>query len=303
MNQESLSLNVLNMKLQSPIIVASGPTSDSLSKIRKWYEAGAGAIITKTICSEKQISKETKGNRKILQIPPVGDLNASTYSKKSICEWQNIIKEMVDEGANIIPNIFERNNEKLASTARAIGQTGCKAIELGISCPNDDNKAQVGKQLIKEYINTVKKEVGNKIKIIVKLSADQDYLNNIKTAIDAGADAISISDTLKGLKVDIENKKIFANGPAGYSGPGIKPIVLHSIYQIRKAGINCPILGIGGIQNAEDVIEYMYLGVDAVQICTTLMYGKEKRLKEINQELTNWTKEENVPLSQIEHLV
>ena len=300
---ESLKINFLGYDMNSPVVIASGPISDSLSRIRKWHEAGAGAIITKTICSEKPHSDEKKGKRKIIQLQSVGALNASTYSKKSISEWLEIIKELMPEGVNIIPNIYERTNEKLLDTVVQIAETGCKAIELGISCPNDDDKKEVNNKLIKDYINIVKKEVGNQIKVIIKLTAGDDVLNNVRTAVDAGVDAISLSDTLKAVKVDLHSKCLCFNGPAGYSGAGIKPIVLYHIYRIRKAGIKCLILGIGGISNAEDILEYMHLGVSATQICTSLMYNKEDHLRKINKDLYNWCNENNTTLSKIVPLV
>lgn len=289
--------------IQSPIIIASGPISDSLTRIQKWNEAGAGAIITKTICSEKPVSDAKKGKRKIIQLPGVGALNASTYSKKSISEWQEIISELLSGGAYIIPNVYERTNYKLADTVTKIAETGCKAIELGISCPNDDDKRDVNNKLIKEYISIVKQEVGNKVKVIIKLTAGDDILSNVRTAVDAGVDAISISDTLKAIKIDIQNKKIVFNGPAGYSGAGIKPIVLYHIYQIRKAGIKCPILGIGGVSSADDILEYMHLGVNSVQICTSLMYNKEEHLMKINDDLYNWCKGNNTTLADIKSII
>ena len=299
----SLKINFLGYEINSPVVIASGPVSDSLTRIRKWHEAGAGAIITKTICSEKPHSDEKKGKRKIIQLPGIGAINASTYSKKTIAEWQDIIRELMSEGANIIPNIYERTNDKLADTVVKIAETGCKAIELGISCPNDDDKREVNNSLIKEYIKVVKKEVGEKVKIIIKLTAGDDILSNVRTAVDAGVDAISLSDTLKAIKVDIHHKCLFFNGPAGYSGAGIKPIVLYNIYQVRKAGIKCPIIGIGGISNADDILEYLHLGVSATQICTSLMYNKEDHLKKINRDLYNWCKGNNTTLSKIVPLV
>jgi dihydroorotate dehydrogenase len=163
---------------------------------------------------------------------------------------------------------------------------GSPALELGLSCPNDPTQQGVDLRFISQYTAAVRKVVD--VAFSVKLPAAGDVVNNVKAALNEGADAISLSDALPSILVDVERRSIAFGGPVAYSGPAIKPIVLHSIYEIRQAGIKVPIIGIGGVSGVTDVLEYLQLGADAVQVYTVLMTRGVEFIKELVDDLYCW---------------
>lgn len=144
------------------------------------------------------------------------------------------------------------------------------AVELNISCPNVKSGGMAfgtDPKIAAELVREVKK-VGRK-PLIVKLSPNVSDIASIAVAVEqAGADAISLINTLLGMRFDVRTAKpILAAGAGGYSGKGVYPIALRMVYQVKKA-VGVPIIGMGGITDAYDVIEMMYAGASAVMIGT-----------------------------------
>lgn len=285
-----LQCELLNFKFNSPIMVGSGPLTDSLGRIKKYFRFGAGAVIGKTIYLGDEVELVEK-----VHTTNVGLFNSTTYSKKTVEQWIGIITELSKLGLPMIPSLHAQTPQLMGSLIEMLNPYLAKMVELGISCPNDGSQQKGSAQLIYDYTSQAKR--ATKAPIIVKLGVAGDYLDCISAAIDAGASAISISDTLPAIAFDVHERKYIFNGPAGLSGPAIKPIVLHAIYQIRKAGITCPIIGIGGIQSADDVLEYLHVGANAVQIYTSLMYQSPDLITKINQDLISWCVKHNEKIS------
>ena len=144
------------------------------------------------------------------------------------------------------------------------------AVELNISCPNVKSGGMAfgtDPKIAAELVREVKKAAGKPL--IVKLSPNVSDIASIAVAVEqAGADAISLINTLLGMRFDVKTAKpILAAGAGGYSGKGVYPIALRMVYQVKKA-VGVPIIGMGGITDAYDVIEMMYAGASAVMIGT-----------------------------------
>ncbi len=112
--------------------------------------------------------------------------------------------------------------------------------------------------------------------------------------MEGGADAITLSDTISGIAFDTANGEALLNGVCGYSGPGIKPMVLAAIYNLRKRGVTIPILGSGGVQDGNDVHEYLMAGANTVQVYTALHRHMYKTLQRIVHEYTQAITSEKV---------
>lgn len=290
-----VSVSVLDMDLQNPIIVAAGPLTDSLEGIKNCFKAGSGAVVTKTMFFSKP-RKDISG-RNFIKILETGCFNTATYSARPLSQWIEDLEELNSIGLPVIPSIYADSPENLAHLAKKIAASGSKAIELGISCPNDCNR-YVPAANITEYTKALRKAVD--LPISVKLSSQHDIIRSAKAALESGADAISISDALPAVKINIERHNIEFDGPVGYSGSGIKPIVLYSIYILRKSGITCPIIGIGGITNASDVLEFIQLGACAVQACTVFLESGIQVLGGIVRELILWCKKNKTNIRDME---
>lgn len=281
LNSALLEVDLLNIKMPSPVFAGSGPLTDDCERIKKFLQLGAGAVVGKTIYRGEKVDILER-----IHVNEVGLFNSTTYSTKNTTEWLEIVKKLQQNNLKLILSIHAQTPKLLGELASEIDKVGCLALELGIACPNDGSQQGINAKLIAEYVKEVKKVTS--LPVIVKLAAVGDYLNQVFAALDAGMDILSISDTIPSVVFDANIRKYIFQEPVGYSGPSIKPIVLHAIYQIRKQNISCPIIGIGGIQTANDVLEYLHVGANAVQVYTALMLKSKNVISEINENLIKW---------------
>jgi dihydroorotate dehydrogenase (NAD+) catalytic subunit len=171
----------------------------------------------------------------------------------------------------IIANVAGSVEEDYIEVARSISKvSNVHALELNISCPNVKTGGiafgtipEVAKQLTRKV-----KEVSD-VPVYVKLSPNVTNIVEMAKAVEAGgADGLTMINTLVGMRLDLKTgKPILANRTGGLSGPAIKPVALRMIYEVSQA-VNIPIIGMGGIESAEDVIEFFYAGASAVAVGT-----------------------------------
>ncbi len=279
--ESRLTTSVLGMTLRNPLIVASGPITDGEERIRRAFKAGAGAVVSKTIFVEEQ--------PRILERTALfgaGMLNTTLYSRRSLDAWRNALRRLKEDGVAVIPNVHASTPDKLGALAEQIAEIGFPAMELGIACPHDSGHERAAPSVIAQYVASVRRRVS--ATITVKLGASEGLYSQASAAIDEGADALSISDTLPALLVDTDRWQLVCSGLAGYSGAGIKPIVLNAIYNLRSSGITCPIIGIGGIETADDILQYLYVGACAVQAYTIFNGSRFEKISKISRVLDHW---------------
>lgn len=277
----TLQTNVLGMRLRNPLIVASGMLTDSVKQIRKALDAGAGAVVTKTIYQGRRSS----ATEKVCHIK-TGTMNSTTYSWRNPNEWLPDLIAMEQASLPVIVSIHAESPHILGELAARIADKCSYPLELGISCPNDITYSTLTPHVVYEYTKAVKARVD--LPVSVKLTATDNILDLAKAALDAGAETLSLSDTLPALQFHKGQSRFLTGGVAGYSGSGIKPIVLYSIYRLREAGFKNPILGIGGVENMYDVLDYIYLGACAVQLYTALTHSGFKLVSQIVTEISDW---------------
>ncbi len=201
-----------------------------------------------------------------------GMLNCVGLQNKGVdyfCE--HIYPEIKDIRTNMIVNVSGSSLEDYAECARRIDALeNIPAIELNISCPNvkqggmafgvtTEGASAVVKAVRKAYHKT----------LIVKLSPNVTSIADIAKAVqDAGADAVSLINTLMGMVIDIEKRKpVLSIATGGMSGPAVKPVAVRCVWQVAKA-VNIPVVGLGGIMDAHDAIEFFMAGASAIEIGT-----------------------------------
>lgn len=178
----------------------------------------------------------------------------------------------IPSGATLIANLYAQTAEDFGELAAIFSeQDKIAALEVNISCPNvREGGVQFGQDpnMAAQVVGAVKKRAGGK-PVIVKLSPNVTDVRVIaRAAVDAGADMLSLINTLAGMSVDIRKRRSrLANVVGGLSGPAIKPVALRMVHQVAGA-VNVPIIGMGGIVSAEDVLEFILVGAHAVQIGT-----------------------------------
>ena len=176
---------------------------------------------------------------------------------------------------NVIVNISGSSVDDYAHIAARLNGSDIAALEINISCPNvKEGGIAFGQSpdLVKEITSTLKSR--SKKPIIMKLSPNvTDITVMARAAQEAGADAISLINTITGMKIDIHKRKfVLANKTGGMSGPAIKPIALRMVYQAAQV-VDIPIIAMGGITTAEDAIEFIMAGASMVSVGTANFYN------------------------------
>jgi len=264
----NLSVNITGIELKNPVMVASG-TFGYGEEYAKYIDLNKlGAIVVKGLSLTPR-----EGN------PPPRIVETSAGMLNSI-GLQNIgIDAFIREklpflkkfNTKVIVNFFGDSIDEYCEVVKRIDSvSGIHGLEMNISCPNKKEgwlEFGTNPDLAFRVVSAVRKNT--KLPLIVKLSPNVTDITIIAKAVsDAGADVVSLINTLSGMAIDIKTKRPkLSNIIGGLSGPAIKPVALKMVWQVAKA-IKLPIIGIGGIMTYEDAVEFMIVGATAVQIGT-----------------------------------
>ncbi|MFC8709601.1 MULTISPECIES: dihydroorotate dehydrogenase [unclassified Streptomyces] len=274
--------SILGMPLTAPVVVGSGLLTDQERNIRRLLEKGAGAVVTKTIHPNPPQGLDER----ILRLP-VGMLNSTTYSKRPVSHWLRVLRSFAEDRLPVIASLHADSPDELAALARDVETTGCRALELGISCLNEeDGLEDDNPDRVYAYTSATRSRTG--LPLSVKLAVGEGLQDRVRAAIAGGADAITLSDTIPGAAVSPETGDLELNGVYGYSGPGLKPLVLAATWQLRKRGVTLPIMGVGGVNSGRDVADYLSVGANVAQVYTALhtdMYDTLERILGETREL------------------
>lgn len=288
----NLSTNFLGIAIVNPFVVSSGPLTDQEKSIRRLLAGGAGAVVAKTI----HPSPPQGLDERVLRIP-TGMLNSTTYSQRSVADWCETLKSLARDNLPVIASIHADSPSDLAVLAGKVEDTGIRALELGISCINEAEGLEDTPQRVSLFVEAVRNAV--RIPFSVKLAIGEMVQNRISAAMDAGANAVTLSDTIPGLSVDAQTGRVQLNGSYGYSGPGIKPLVQSAIYELRKQGFKAEISGVGGVSTELDIIEYLSIGANTVQAYTALHTKTFETLDKIVTGLNKWFDENGLSLADV----
>ncbi len=273
------------LNFKNPILTASGTFGNGPEFSPYGDITSLGGIVVKGL---SLLPREGNPLPRIVETP-CGMLNAIGLQNDGIDNFvQNILPELPYSQVPIIANMYATSLPDFASLAKILDSAeGISAIEVNISCPNVKEGGVLFGQdpsLAAKVTETVKAAAPH-LPIIIKLTPNVTSIAQMAQAVEsAGADALSLINTLPGMAVDIRKRKpVLANVIGGFSGPALKPIALRCLYETRKA-VKLPLIGIGGITNANDVLEFMLLGASAVQIGTA-NFIDPSRVFQIVQEL------------------
>ncbi|MBN2423133.1 dihydroorotate dehydrogenase [Candidatus Woesearchaeota archaeon] len=289
-----LSTELCGIKLNNPLILASGIMGVTASSLANVVKNGAGAVTIKSIGPE-----ERKGHPcPVITTWEAGMMNAVGLSNAGIdrgIEEIKKFKEMCD--APIIGSVFAFKQSLFGELTEKISTVNPDLIEINISCPNVESEAGTPFALDAKAAYSVTKHVKEKTKIpvIVKLSPNSLNIKEIaKECEKAGADAINMGNTLgPGLLINIETAKpILANKFGGISGPAIKPIALKRVWDVYEA-VKIPIIGTGGVTNGRDAVEMLMAGATAVGLGTAVYSRGIDVFNKINDEIKGFMKKNN----------
>jgi dihydroorotate dehydrogenase (NAD+) catalytic subunit len=263
-----LSVNIGNLKMSNPVMTASGTFGYGL-EFQDFVdlEKIGGIIVKGTTLHHREGNPYPR-----MAETPMGMLNAVGLQNKGVHYFVDHIYPQIKEiKTNMIVNVSGSQVEDYAETARIINELeNIPAIELNISCPNVKQGGMafgVTSHGAAEVVSAVRK-VYNKT-LIVKLSPNVTDITEIARAAEgAGADSVSLINTLLGMAIDAEKRKpILSTVTGGMSGAAVKPIALRMVWQVAKA-VKIPVVGLGGIMNWKDAVEFLLAGASAIQIGT-----------------------------------
>jgi len=213
-------------------------------------------------------------------------VNALGLPNPGVDSYVHEIEDAKRAGVPIIGSIFGRDPGEYAEAAKKIYMAGVDAIELNISCPHTEfEMVEDVPELVRDVVRSVKRVV--RIPVFVKISANSDYIEVARKAVEGGADGITAINTLRGYLYDPYFRAPILGSPRGYggvSGPLLKPIVRRVIADIRGE-VGVPIIAAGGIDSARDVAELAMLGARGFQICTAIAYKGFAVFREILSDL------------------
>jgi dihydroorotate dehydrogenase (NAD+) catalytic subunit len=297
MGDLNLSVNIGGLRLKNPVMTASGTFGYGEEYAEFINLSGLGAVVMKGISL-----KPMQGNPppRICETP-CGMLNAIGLQNVGL---RRFLKEKLPYvrrfDTRVIANILGSTPEEYVRLARALDEAGLDGIEMNVSCPNVKKGGIAFCADLKglgRLVTRVRKAV-QKAVLIVKLSPSAtDIREPARVAEEAGADALSLINTIPGMAVDLASRKpVLRNITGGLSGPAIKPIALRMLWEVYGA-VKIPLIGMGGIMNAEDALEFMLAGATAVAVGTASFvnpgaasevvrgmeaYMKQKGLEDIN---------------------
>lgn len=281
-----LEVNLSGLIIKSPIILASGILGVSFSSMKRVFDAGAGAVTTKSIGP-----KPRKGykNPSIIEIYPGTFMNSVGLGNPGIKEFISEIKEIKKHKIPLIVSVFGNTNEVYLDVAIKAENAGADAIEINISCPHAEvSSIGIDKGLTFEIVKFLKEKLT--VPLFVKLNPNVTNIVEIALAAEkGGADGVVAINTLSALKIDVNTKRpILSHGSGGLSGKAIHPIAVKIVSDLYKV-LKIPIMGCGGVDSWQDVVEFFLAGASAVQIGTAFYKGTEI-ITEINHGITQYLK-------------
>ncbi|HHX69873.1 MAG: dihydroorotate dehydrogenase [Miniphocaeibacter sp.] len=262
-----LKVNICGVEFNNPVIAASG-TFGFGREFEPYVDLNKiGGISTKGLTYYKKDGNE---GRRIHETAS-GIMNSIGLQNPSVSEFiKNDLDFMKQFDAKIIANIGGSQVEDYLKSIELIEQTDIEIIELNISCPNVKEGGMAFGIKCDTAYDIVKKvrEKTNKV-LMVKLSPNAENIKEMAiSCVEAGADSLSLVNTFNALAIDIYKRKpIFKNITAGLSGPAIKPIALRMVKEVHDV-VDVPIVGMGGIMNWQDAIEFIMAGSTAIQVGT-----------------------------------
>ena len=264
----NLNVNIGKLELKNPVMTASGTFGYGIEFADLIDLTRLGGIIVKGTTLNPREGNDYPRMAETAS----GMLNCVRRQNKGAEYFCNhIYPQIKDIDTQMIVNVSGSTPEDYAECAAMIDELpNIPAIELNISCPNVKNGGMAFGVTCEGASNVVRmvRKKYNKT-LIVKLSPNVTNIADIARAVEAeGADSVSLINTLMGMSVDIERRcSRLSIGTGGLSGPAVKPVALRMVSQVAKA-VNIPIVGLGGIINATDAIEFLMLGATAIEIGT-----------------------------------
>jgi dihydroorotate dehydrogenase (NAD+) catalytic subunit len=288
-----LRVNLSKIKLENPLMNASGILGLTSQSLILMAEARVGAIVTKSIGLKPRLGNP---NPTVVEAP-CGLINSMGLPNPGVESFKVELEEALPKiGKPLIVSVFGFKPEEYSEVVRKLDELPLVGFELNVSCPH---VGEVGVELgskpgnIKEVVKAAKAATDKPV--FVKLSPNvSDFACLARAAEQAEADGITAINTVKAMAVDIESgKPILAGVFGGFSGPAIKPIALRCVYEAYEA-VDLPVIGCGGIASWMDAVEFFMAGASAIQVGTAIVHHGLKVFEQIVEGLNSYLKSQGL---------
>lgn len=287
LDEFDFSTSLAGAHFPTPIFTASGCASSGKELSQFFDLSQVGAVVTKSIMNKPRHGRPTPR----MAETPSGMLNSIGLQGPGIDYFlANDVPWLIEKGARVIVSIAGETIDEYAVLARKVrAVSGISALEVNISCPNVENRGMVfacDPNTAARAIDGVRKIIGGEMPIIAKLTPDVTDISAIASSVvNAGADALSLINTVLGMVINLETMRPHLGGKTGgLSGPAIRPIAVRAIYQVHSAMPHVPILGMGGVTSGRDALELVLAGASGISIGTA-SFGDPMALPRVQREL------------------
>ena len=288
----SLAVQVGSVSLKNPVMTASG-TAGHGDELSAYFDLSQlGAVVVKSLYPEPWPGNPAPR----VHQTPAGMLNSVGLQGPGVEYWKE--KELPDvlaTGAVVVASIWGSTIDDYARAAEMLRDAPVVAVEVNVSCPNHHDRNRMFSHAPHTTAEAIEASASCGKPLWAKLSPNVADLATIaQAAISAGAEAVTLINTVLGMLIDIETRtKQLGGGGGGLSGPAIHPVAVRAVHDVRAAHPEIPIIGVGGIANGADAIELMMAGANAVQVGTATFADPRAPLRVVD-EIRQWCEKHSV---------
>jgi dihydroorotate dehydrogenase (NAD+) catalytic subunit len=261
------------LELDNPVLTASGCAASGRELEQFFDVAALGAVVTKSIMLEPRSGRPTPR----MAETPSGMLNSIGPQGPGIDAFlETDLPWLHEKGARAVVSVAGGSVEEYAELARRLrGAPGLAAVEVNISCPNVADRGLVfacDPRASAAVVAAVRRETAPSVPVVAKLSPDvTDIVAIARSCVDAGADGLSMINTLLGMAIDPDTMRPVLGGvTGGLSGPAVRPVAVRCVWQVHAAMPHVPIIGMGGVRSGLDALELVLAGASAVSVGTAV---------------------------------
>ena len=289
-----MSVSVGSVTLSSPVMTASGTAGHGAELARYLDLSTLGAVVVKSL------SEEAWGGNPAPRVTEVdaGMLNSVGLQNPGVEEWMaDELPALVATGARVVASIwgFTVEGYEKAATALAGAPPEVVAVEVNLSCPNIESRRAMFAHSPGLTAEAMAATAGCGRPRWAQLSPNVTDITEIAgAALDAGAEALTLVNTVMGMAIDVESRRPrLGAGGGGLSGPAIRPVAVRAVYDVRRAFPDAPVVGVGGVASGEHAVELLLAGASAVEVGTAT-FADPRAPARIAAELERWCRRHNV---------
>lgn len=293
MSAYDTSVQVGSVTLPNPVMTASG-TAGHGAELAPYFDLSElGAVVVKSLSAEPWPGNPSPR----VHATSSGMINSVGLQNPGIDCWlQEDLPALLDLGARVVVSIWGRTVAEYGEVARRLkGVKGLTAVEVNVSCPNLEDRGDMFSHAPETCEAAVGASLASGLPTWAKLSPNvTDIVPIARAAMGAGAEALTLTNTVFGMVIDPDTQKpVLGNGGGGLSGPSIRPVAVRAVYDVYASLGAIPIVGVGGIAKEEHVVEFLAAGASAVQVGSA-HFADPKASRRILRDLERWCRKRRV---------